>query len=1321
MDDDDLIEKILEESIKNPNKSIENDNNNNLNSLEKYFLDDLKILPSFKSPFNFIDYYSYQKILLLQSIYSNNFLLNNLSLKIPTIEMKPFSLNEIENKNFYLFKILTSKIFICNKQEIFIFDLNEKTFIKKLFYNKKNNSFISAFDVDNENLLVGYENGTIIIFDIESGKTKIIIENIKNKILSLKIFKIEGKIIYFLVSDFLGNVYEISIKNWMFLLFKINEIKTLFNNNEKIYLIKNLCENFYVFLSLNKVLIYKNDENNNFIKIFEEFKPKNLNNENNLIDVDFGKGKLKNFIKNFIIISFDNFIYFYSINNKFEINYEGFYKNKNLILKIGFLEESIIYVLDNNLNLNIIDSFYINTNKNFNLENNNFCIKEENKFIESKLINFCPFDNNIKSYLNSFCVFNKNLFVFGEKNFYKINCLSFKEICDYLQRNNEYKKLLKLCVEVYNGNIKYLLLPEKNEIKKFIIQIISQFTLTNINNNNNNENIIEIIEIIIELCIKIECIEYLMNEIFPLLELKGYKNIFIIKLEKFILCDYLKDFLFDFNFIKNLIKLYLNNKKFENLSQILLHLNIKCLNNSEIISLMKRNYLINPLIYLLMYNDKYYEILEILLKYIKKGKMINNNNFNEILEKEKENIFYTKNYFIYKLFWYIKLCISGRKYPNNLNKISNYNLSILIPQITYFLLNENVMKILLIDYENYFSILKNIFTIETLFNFLNEADKNEKLRILAFVLLENDCYDFIEILPVNLLIYLMKILEKNNEKEIKLNLFIFITKCKNFNEIPKEFLINSSKFLIKNYENEEKINNCIKNLLSNENKFKKEDYEEILKNFNENDFFDVKFFLYDKINDFNNCLKIINKNEIKINKFEWINKTLLKLSEKKDLENFILFKDFILENLKLIAEINLIEFNNLIEKWFDKQIKKIIEKLLNLDKKILFDYLNLKIKKIEEEIEQNENNIIYEKEDEINFIYKTHFELLIELKKFDLILINLNKNVNFYPLIFCLKLCKKNNIIDAEIFILKKIGEFKESFEKCLEILCKNFNEIKNNFNNENAIKNFNKYFNTCLSICIDSSINNNEQKIWENFLIKLYEFLSEENNNKNLNEFLTNKIKFLLEKMCVYINIKVIMTIVSNNYKNAGLNEFKELLLNLLESYNNQEEIYKSTKNLLYFNVINNKKILINSNLKGNFFNFEFSFCSNCKNEFSNKNNVCYIFNCKHILCKKCVIKDYFNNEEINFCSICKENQIEDFNLNEDENNENSLIKKYSIKFINENINNEKIESNDKKQFLKRINKYENKINNKKNDFIENCVKCLRESIRNLEKTKDY
>ena len=844
MDNDDLIEKILEESIKNPNKSIETENNNKLESLEKYFLDDLKILPSFKSPFNFIDYYSYQKIILLQSIYSNNFLLNNFSLKIPTIEIKPFSLNEINNKNFYLFKILTSKIFICNNQEIFIFDLKEKTFIKKLFYNKKNNSFISAFDVDNENLLVGYENGTIIIFDIESGKTKIIIENIKNKIISLKIFKIEGKLIYFLVSDFLGNFYEISIKNWMFLLFKINEIKILFNNNEKIYLIKNLFENFYAFLSLNKVLIYKFD-NNNFIKIFEEFKPKNLNNENNLIDVDFGKGKLKNFIKNFIIISFDNFIYFYSINNKFEIKYEGFYKNKNLILKIGFLEESIIYVFDNNLNLNIIDSFYINTNKNFNLENNNFCIKEENKFIESKIINFCPFDNNIKSYLNSFCVFNKNLFVFGEKNFYKINCLSFKEICDYLQKNNEYKKLLKLSVEVYNGNIKYLLLPEKKEIKKFIIEIISQFTLTNI--NNNNENIIEIIEIIIELCIKIECIEYLINEIFPLLELKGYKNIFIIKLEKFILCDYFKDFLFDLNFIKNLINLYLNNNKFENLSQILLHLNIKCLNNKEIISLMKKNYLIDPLIFVLMFEDKYYEILEILLKYIKKGKMINNNNFNEILEKEKENIFYTKNYFIYKTFWYIKICISGRKYPNNSNKISNYNLSILIPQITYFLLNENVMKILLIDYENYFSILKNIFSIETLFNFLIEADKNEKLRILAFVLLENDCYDLLEILPVNLLIYLMIILEKNNEKEIKLNLFIFISKCKNFNEIPKKFLIDSVNFLIKNYKNEEKINNCIKNLLSNENKFKKEDFEEILKNFDENNFFDVKFFYMIKL------------------------------------------------------------------------------------------------------------------------------------------------------------------------------------------------------------------------------------------------------------------------------------------------------------------------------------------------------------------------------------------------------------------------------------------------------------------------------------------
>ena len=1333
MDNDDLIEKILEESIKNPNKliNINNNlnNNNNLDSLEKYFLNDLKILPSFKSPFNFIDYFSYQKILLLQSIYSNNFLLNNLSLKIPTIEIKPFSLDEIKNKNFYLFKILNSKIFICNNQEIYIFDLIKKTFIKKIFYNKKINSSISAFDIDNENLLVGYENGLIIIFDIESGKTKIIIENIKVKIMSLKIFKKEGKLIYFLVSDFLGNIYEISIKNWMFLLFKINEIKILFNNNEQIYLIKNLFKNFYAFLSLNKVLIYKNDDdiNNNFIKIFEEFKPKNLNNENILIDIDYGKGKLKNYIKNFIIISFDNFIYFYSIINDLDIKYEGFYKNKNSILKMGFLEESIIYVLDNNSNLNIIDTFYINTSKNFNDENNKFCIKEENKFIESKIIYFNPFDNNnnIKSYLNSFSVFNKNLFVFGEKNFYKINCLSFKEICDYLQRNNEYKKILKLSFEVYNGNIKYLLLPEKKEIKSFIIQIISQFILINLNNNINNENnIIEIIEMIIELCIKIDCIEYLINEILPLLEIKGFKDIFIIKLEKFILCDYFKNFLFDFNFIKYLIKLYLDNKKFENLSQLLLHLNIKSLNNKEIIFLMIKNYLINPLIFVLMEEDKYYEILEILLKYIKKGKLINNNNFNEILEKEKENIYYSNNYFIYKTFWYIKLCISGRKYPNNSNKISNYNLSILIPQITYFLLNENVMKILLIDFENYFSLLKNIFTIETLFNYLIEANKNDKLRILAFVLLSNEYYDLLDILPVNLLIYLMVILEKNNNKEIKLNLFIFISKCINFNEIPKKYLINSTNYLIKNYKNEEKISNCIKNLLSSENKFNKEDYEEILKNFNNDEFFDIKFFLYDKINDFNNCLKIINKKEIKINKFEWINKTLLKLSEKKELDNFFLFKDYILENLKIIVEIDLIEFNNLIEKWFDKQIKKIIEILLKLDKNILFDYLNLKIKKIEEEIEQNENNIIYEKENEINFIYKCHFELLIELKKYDLILINLNKNVNFYPLIDCLKMCKKNKVIDGEIFILKKIGEFKESFDKSLEILIENFNEIKNNFNNEEKIKNFNKYFETCLSICIDSSVNTNEKIIWENFLIKLYEFLSEEN-SKNLNDFLSNKIKYLLDKMCVYINIKAIMTIVSNNYKNASLNEFKELLLKLLESYNNQEEIYKSSKNLLYYNIIQNKNLLIKLNVKGNYFNFDLSFCSNCKNEFKNKKNNCFIFNCKHILCNKCVIQEIYNNEEINKCCICMKNQIDNFfilnenNINDD--NDESIIKKYSIKFVNDNLNNEKNESNEKKYFIKRINNHNIKIKNKNIEFIENCVNCLRGSIRNLEKTKDY
>ena len=50
------------------------------------------------------------------------------------------------------------------------------------------------------------------------------------------------------------------------------------------------------------------------------------------------------------------------------------------------------------------------------------------------------------------------------------------------------------------------------------------------------------INVCIEFCLEINDVNYLLNQIYPVFDLKGYTNLFIEKLEPFILCDKIKNY-----------------------------------------------------------------------------------------------------------------------------------------------------------------------------------------------------------------------------------------------------------------------------------------------------------------------------------------------------------------------------------------------------------------------------------------------------------------------------------------------------------------------------------------------------------------------------------------------------------------------------------------------------------------------------------------------------------------------------------------------------------------------------------------------------------
>ena len=148
-------------------------------------------------------------------------------------------------------------------------------------------------------------------------------------------------------------------------------------------------------------------------------------------------------------------------------------------------------------------------------------------------------------------------------------------------------------------------LPEEN-LKKQIIgdklkEIISQYIINNIQEiKTNQEKINSSIKIAIEILIEIDSFDYLLKSILPILESNYLGELFLTTLEPFILCDKIKKIYLPNEIILNLIDFYTKKNQLDLLSQILLHININNLDNSEIRQKLEELNLFTPLIYLLI-------------------------------------------------------------------------------------------------------------------------------------------------------------------------------------------------------------------------------------------------------------------------------------------------------------------------------------------------------------------------------------------------------------------------------------------------------------------------------------------------------------------------------------------------------------------------------------------------------------------------------------------------------------------------------------------------------------------------------------------------
>ena len=1321
-------EQIKENKIEVNKEKIKEKNKKELEGETVKKIDEF--FPKNLSPLDFVNYIEVERINGITMKEMQNFILENhmkKDNKYEVLETKNLTqinneINEIDIKLFFAKNDLI--LFYTQNGNILTFSIKKQKFNKKIIPKNTKNSYINCLDItdDLNELICGYKDGVIEIINLNNGETKYTNNKINKgfSCIELKIYKKEKNEIHFISSNEEGNVFYNIIKMGLTsILWRMKSEPILTEiSKQPIYLIKifdkslNLNENYIILGSIDEIHIYCIEPD--IEELFSIKKPEFI--EECIVpdsQVAFDKD---NEDKILLIISWANIIYFYSLEiNKNTINKKeiGNYINESNILRTGFFNSSVVYLINENFSMTLIDIRKINkgkiklskdnqSNKRPIIpEGNNLAEIEKNYFISPTLFSQSKiFDDNknlIKTYLYTI-IENKiennlSLIILGTKQIYIISLSDWNNYLNNFAKREDYLNLFSVGIQLYKNNFHALSnipnfkkFKEKSQkkIKGVLRQIISQYVVLGVDEKKNSESISQCIKLAIEFCIEIEDVEFLLNSIEPIFEEKKLSHLFLEKLTPFILRDKIEKIILPNDIMLNLFDLYYKNNMEDNLSHMLLHINIESLDNKEIKNKLEELNLTTPLIYLSINGKEqdYILPLEKMFNYFQNAdsleEILSNKESNEIdygtvlnnnhKDLDINKIIESKEYNGHRILWYIRWILTGKKFPDEEKNIEKNIFIELVPKITYWLLNEKVInEFLKYDPKNYFIMHKNIFSNKNLYNLLIDTSNNPKTRIniLASLYNENGVYKLNDIHPLSLIDYMIAWCKHINENKVYFFLYDFIISISKVDSIKKDIKIESVCFILKHYIEIEKpinklrveyLNLKIMEFLSDKNTITEKDYTKILEYIVDNTFDEVKLFLYNQLEDYKKSIAFYldEKNNIKDRVPRLFKFLKEKTEELKDTDKYKILIDIIKDNVINLAKISLKDFFELFKQIFWKEKKEIIKKLEE-DKLLQFNFVEILIQFFIKLDEDNKNFIDFEddnEEKEIKYLLGLQIKLLCELEKFDDIVPALKSN-SFYPLKECLSYCKEAGAYEACVYLYLKEANYESALklatnklEEIFNNLIKNINEDNNEEKQKELLINFDKYLNDGKNICEDNSV----EDLWFELLQILYSYekksikIKSENEikekDKNFNTLyqkILQEIKELLEKMSTYVSINRIIEVVSEKNKNAGFKEFRELLIKILNNYDNLSNIFISARRLLTNLVLENENSFQILNLKGELLKVER--CDKCqkKIDINDKNNgEILAFLCNHCYHKKCVPL-----RKVLECPVCRELEI--------------------------------------------------------------------------------
>ena len=1031
---------------------------------------------------------------------------------------------------------------------------------------------VTSLDIYNDYLITGYKNGIIILWDYKNKKILHSIKNsFKTEITALKFIECIPKKKYeFFVADLEGNLVkmEITIK----LLFNTNiSSKGIYKEkNNPTYIIKifNLEDkkiNLVTFATRDSIKVYMLTPT--FQLIDSDNKPDYISDKNlQLPDIDFGYGYLPKNQKTkhaILAISWDKIInfygFFYSSDNS--LNYFiCHYINNESIVKIGFIDTSIMFIIDNSNKIKLINTaftsngeFKYDKNKENNFILTEKAILEEGKLIENNLLkSIIKIEEKEYNIYNNYIIYEKKMiYILAESKIYIIKLLNFENCLNDLINNKKWLDALNLGIDLYQGNITSLPdIPNDENLRNKILlpllmNLLNKYIDYNFlgNDNNSLENLEKCMNISIEFCLSIKLINFLFFDVIQTFAQKGKSDEFIKKIQPFIF----KDKLIKEEISNALPSLYVTYKTKNELSlfdHLLTHLNFNNINTDIIKRFSVIDNLFTVMIYTYENSNDYKDLFFPIVKMYKRFNEINydvNEDYktffsyvNLFKKKNLEKMINSKEYIGHKLLWYIDLCLLEKKYflkkdfenESFLYFINNDNYKKFISLIYIFLLQkEIILNLIKFDSYNYFNILSKFFLDEKLKDIIN----NEKFDINIYYDIYNNFF---------------KLYEKTNKSEetIKKNENDFIKNYYDLKEVLN-FIIQTSKSISMFFINQDLNMFLIK--IATQKKYLIEK-NILLKAVNE--IFNF-YNIYNNLTDDNEKYDKFNVHKIIIDKYNNIDPNNLYYKEiNNSLLNFIVAyeNEFNVEDLNefikesentpfIFPKIKILELNKVYKECLYIFLNN-LDKLGGHEK--LFEWINSLFKKITEKIkDENENKEIF-KED-LKKLQDSILNILSDLMK-----ISINDFSNVIENWF------EN---DKKLIIIKKLDSEPKLQLKYIEKILSQLNE-NNNEKKEDDLdsKNNKKIINELILMSIDLLIKINKKNEILNLLKKnLSNFNIDEVKSKCISNDVIDAAVYLyelegnnIEALNIVINyLKKIYTLINSNQNNEDLNLFNNAL----------------------------------------------------------------------------------------------------------------------------------------------------------------------------------